>query len=907
MAYSHSSYPGSPAHYESPEYSPTMDDTSEQGSQYEVDLSALGLNSTFDTIDSQAERAAHIDVVETSDIGGPEDFTMNMTYWMTADLPLSHIKSRKEANARLSDLRGDMQARSETSRKDDQGATMEEEATAEGDRVVIDDSAQDRMVSDNTVRQGGENKDYDRSRAELENDEKVLSYLSGLPDTEMPGATTSTPHNKTRTSMLQVPSPTASRPPMSRPDSRKSMQPTVEDYDTPRKPTQETVIHHPLPELPTEEPEDDGEDLEYNALQVQVAQLQGRLDQQELSSKTRIAELETILSYTRSEMDTARNEIFQQKEHIKQLQGDDERRKHDQEIADADMEERLAQKDRELSIRLEEFGEELRLQNLAKLQSQRDEFEKQMQEVDQARNAAEGQAEEKDRLIAQLQQQLDRLRESHQHEHQIKEQQRVISREHHENKFLEEKESLNEKLSDLQRRAEELQTALEKATTEAQVSREQAAAAQEESKNAREAAAEAQSARTASETQTPAHTARIPDLESSNAALKTQIDSLRADLSAKDQQILTHISEQDALDQRLSAAEGRAVGLESTLATLRQQLSTAHRDLAKARTEVERLENDNETLTDRLDDASKEADRRVQDLETKLGRMREQRAEWEEKYKELQCEARELREEHEDDLEEVRDKAEEAVRKVGAMLETERAEKRRLTKELRRAKERVDELTAQLAEWDGKKVAHDSDTTNDDSSMMNARSDSKDLEIANLRTLVRTQADTVKTLKSDIRLLRKGQRNSPPTPPLSSYSESEIEALHAEIATLNSTIKSLRSQLEIQQSDFDAQNKAMDERLAAMLSKFLKERSRALVGKRDEQWVENVGKLSGEKELLGKVLMREWGRGELGPSEDKENVRKAREAAKEKEREKVKATKGQGKGQLYSYQYVTRT
>jgi myosin protein heavy chain len=65
----------------------------------------------------------------------------------------------------------------------------------------------------------------------------------------------------------------------------------------------------------------------------------------------------------------------------------------------------------------------------------------------------------------------------------------------------------------------------------------------------------------------------------------------------------------------------------------------------------------------------------------------------------------------------------------------------------------------------------------------------------------------------------------------------------------------------------------MDERLAAMLSKVLKERSKNVVHKRDDQWVENVGKVKTEKEFMGKVLMREWGRQECGVAEENEKQR----------------------------------
>ena len=138
-------------------------------------------------------------------------------------------------------------------------------------------------------------------------------------------------------------------------------------------------------------------------------------------------------------------------------------------------------------------------------------------------------------------------------------------------------------------------------------------------------------------------------------------------------------------------------------------------------------------------------------------------------------------------------------------------------------------------------------------------------------------------MKSEITTLRKkNQTFSTLTVELETLRDDKCN-LESTITTLNSTVSSLQSALEIQKSDFAAVNKTMDERLAAMLSKMVKERSRSVVGKRDEQWREDVGRLRNEKEFMGKVLMREWGRQECGVAEeDKEN-------------------------QVYGYKYVQRS
>jgi hypothetical protein len=75
----------------------------------------------------------------------------------------------------------------------------------------------------------------------------------------------------------------------------------------------------------------------------------------------------------------------------------------------------------------------------------------------------------------------------------------------------------------------------------------------------------------------------------------------------------------------------------------------------------------------------------------------------------------------------------------------------------------------------------------------------------------------------------------------------------------------------------------MDEKLAALLSKVMKDRAKTVVGKRDGQWQESVGQVASDRELLGRALMRQWGREETGVADEKH-----------------------GERQTYGYQYVKR-
>jgi chromosome segregation ATPase len=942
------------------------------------------MNSTYESTGLDEGRDPDVDHVDTSDIEGPEDFTMNMTYWMTADLPLAEIKARKEAGAKVKAVRADI-------RYDANGA---QDSTEAGDEAIIEESTRDRRVEEdldsasptmpaNGSTDGRQIHDAN-SESSMENEEKVMSYLDALPDTDIGNAATSTPLRVQKRGMLEVPKQLASK--------ARSLQPTVEDDDTPpRKPTQETVIHH------VQDSRIEMNSTEQDIVKSQIAELQFRLEQQGSTYKTRIIELETILSFTRSELEAARTANYKQKEEAVNLRDENDKHKNDHQAIQASVQSRLKEQKDELSAKLQEFGEELRLQNLAKLQSQREDFEQQLRASEEAKRVVDERMEAKHQNLEELRSELQQLKQSKDQELQAIKTAHSSEQQKHEQSFIQERTSLNEKLSAFQARANSLQVDLEKATAEARSAREavqtnailqtstsssteahssritglesriqsletqlhasradiavkdlnmsdlefriQSLQSQLESTRAEGISkdrklqhqpdldsqlqslqsqldssranltikgqdllhkSDVESRIQALQSQLDASRAEIAskdqelsqkaDLESRVQSLTAQLDSSRSDLTAKDQYLLSNIEEQERLEERLNTAQGRIEGLETTISTLRQQLAEAHRQSSKARTDVERYEKDIEDANDRLEDARAEADRRVADVERKLAKMKDLKTEAETKFKESKSLHESLIEDHEAQLEDVRSNAEDAVRKAGALIEQERSEKKRLTKELKSKTIEVENLRSEGT----RKAADEEDTSDDDaeghSASLHRNGDvlAKDSEIENLRALLRTQASAMKTLKSETASLRKAhsklQTQSQSTTETSTSTTTTLATLHAELHTLRHENSTLKSDAAARKEDVEAVNKAMDERLAAMMTKVLKERSRTVVGKRDGQWVETIGKKSDERELMGRLLMREWGKQEVG-------------VAKENEGEK----------QGYRYKYVKRT
>ncbi|ORX92830.1 hypothetical protein BCR34DRAFT_580855 [Clohesyomyces aquaticus] len=886
MPRTRSSHTASPTRYRSPQRSPARRARSEDGSQYEMDLDALGMNSTFDSTGLDDSNAPRLDQVDSSDIEGPEDFTMNMTYWMTADLPLSQqIKSRKEVGVRVEEVSSDAKS----------GATDGQDTTEEGDKPIMEEDSADKQSQtynsgSPTVRANGttdsQPDDNALSEFSMENEEKVMSYLSALPDSELPLAT-STPRPNT----LQVPKASSKA---------RSLQPTVEDYtDTPRKPTQGTVIHH-VHETTVQEPTTQLDSTGSDVLRNLISALEARLEQREITSKTRIAELETILSFTRSELDTARTEGYRQKEQLSVLREENEQRRRSEEGSKTLLETKLREQERESNARMQELGEELHLQNLAKLQNQQEEFERQLRASEEGRRSAEQEVLQSQHRVAQLQleldggslskeQELEDLKRTHsaeqrKHDEAFRQERATLNQQlasvqaradslqvelenaHHskehprpEQEFTVDRAALNEKLFVLQNRANTLQSDLEKANAEAQSARQEAAATAALNRST------ADSAQTFS--------SRITELETRLHSLQSQLNSSLSDISAKDQQLLHQIEDQERLEQQLNTAQGRIEGLETTISTLRQQLSDSHREAAKARTNAERFEREFEDITERLHDARLEADRRVADVEKKLSKMKEQGIGTENRFKELKSEHEDVLESHTTALSEIRETASDAVRKAGTLLEQERSEKRRLAKELKTTTTALETLRTEVAQKAAAKQQESEDSAEEGISTLSAQSNTKDIEIENLRALLRKQAKDMKTLKSRNSSLRRENeaKNNIHT---ELFELREINSsLKTQVATLQLETSTVREENSALRENAEKVNKQIDERLAGMLKNLVKERARSVVRKRDEQWVETMGEfrdLKEEREIIGRVLMREWGRQECGVAREEE-------------------------------------
>jgi predicted nucleic acid-binding Zn-ribbon protein len=874
-----------------------------------MDLDALGLNSTFVSTELDNSHHPPVDRIETDDIEGPEDFTMNMTYWMTADLPLSQIRSRKEAKTRRSDIRMDaMQERSER-----------EDATEVGDQAVVEgEMEQRRQQASRTAspvrRTNGttDEREYSTpaSQRSMENEEKVRSFLSNLPDTDMEGALSGTPLHVPRHSFLQVPSPS--------PLKARSLQPTVEDYDTPRKPTQQTVIHHTSAIIDT-----DKQDVTRN----RIVELQSRLEQQEMASSSRITELETILSYTRSELETARTNNYRNNERLSSLEDSIEQQKADHDAARATADVDFKAREDALEVKMHEFREEMRLQNIAKLQDQRDDFEQQRRALAESKHRLTEEVEVRGRTLKQVQSELAQVRQSHEQElRNLQETQ--LQKPESKDDNPEKERLLAEQLSSVQARADALQISLETATAEARA--------------AREDAQKKDTMRSVIETKARGHTARITELEGHLQTARFEAECTQADVAAKQQLFRTNLdlnsrlrtlqSELDITRTDLAAKAQenlRIHDLESRIQDLQSQLEAAHAD---------------STMSNQESVQPSELERRISSLQAQLETAHADLAAKDEqirRFSTLEAHVRSLQSQLESartnqvakdqQTHQIAD-LERRVRSLQSQLESADADIGSQEQQISRHIEEQDRAEQRLNTSQGRLESLEVRNANLRHQLSEAQRDSaktkadaerfeQDLEYANERMQdARDEADRrsaeTKTLRSELSTLRKETNALKEAANHFTDLQDKVAALENELSSLRekaamtqstnlqATITDLRSQLSDLQDDnaalkldiqglttalldkedeHEALNKAMDEKMATMLSKMMKEKARTVVGKRDGQWVESVGKVQSEKELLGKVLMKQWGREEVGIVDE-----------------------GKGEKQAYKYKYVKK-
>lgn len=241
-----------------------------QSTKYSVNFNALPDNASDASSLLGMDHKVSLDVIRTDDIDGPTDFTQNMELWMRGELPL---KSHGE----------DILNEHSDKVTDGKYAEIISEKL-EGDTTNHRSEEDDALPSRSRT----------SSLSSLEQQEKVLSYLETLADAEIPDIRVESP--KTFHTVK----------------SARSLQPTVEDSDTPRKSSAGTAFRHSS--QPPETPHKD--------VSSRVTELEEELRRQTEEAECALAKLKLQLSSTRAELDQALAKMQLQQRQVESLEED---------------------------------------------------------------------------------------------------------------------------------------------------------------------------------------------------------------------------------------------------------------------------------------------------------------------------------------------------------------------------------------------------------------------------------------------------------------------------------------------------------------------------------------------------------------------------------------------------------
>lgn len=367
---------------------------------------------------------------------------------------------------------------------------------------------------------------------------------------------------------------------------------------------------------------------------------------------------------------------------------------------------------------------------------------------------------------------------------------------------------------------------------------------------------------------------RIADLEARLSATQSQLEAANRPASSPSPttnpdrtQHQTTTSDPDLL----ARAKSQVADLEAHLARVQAQLALAHRETTDLQQKLEKQNRSRATSeqarqgNDGDGDAEQNGTRDLpRMLEKARGELDEERRARKQRVRALEREVEAAKRGREEAVREVRQKAEEAVRRAGAMVKSERGEKAKLKQALEGVKAEVEGLRAVV---EGRKK--------DVSSRGHSRSQSAPVNNNN----------------------NNNNSNNGPTTEAEDYNDDDITTTTAATTSTQDERERLRHALRKAQDDA---TKARQEAKAlredhATVNRQMDERVVQLVRAREREWRARLEAVAREKKALGRALLHEWGREEVGDQQVPVVV--GRDGAE------GKANGGQG----YRYKFVKRS
>jgi chromosome segregation ATPase len=372
----------------------------------------------------------------------------------------------------------------------------------------------------------------------------------------------------------------------------------------------------------------------------------------------------------------------------------------------------------------------------------------------------------------------------------------------------------------------------------------------------------------ASETNKNGSTTTLKSLEEALARLGNELAEVQAVLAAKESrnsslenQISVHKlarersenaleSLQSELDLQLTRSKNTIASLERERVEVTEKSRVAREEHSEEKQDWEERYRTLRTSYERLEICKVDSDNRIEALE--VGKM-----DSEDRIEALEADIARMRSDHENELANVKAKAEgKAQKRIAEAREEFESERADITLKLTTMEEEREELRAELALMESTASANEDGTSKSQFAALGQETASLQ---AQLKELQITNATTRQELQKAIEQHQSAQKTlqASLTAAQSSLaaSQSHTEAAQRQTTAAQKETSETRQEMQTLREDFAAINSTVDERI--------KEIMRA----REAEWERRFERLQREKGVMGRVLMGEWGQKELGVSE----------------------------------------
>ncbi|KAF2841243.1 hypothetical protein M501DRAFT_989782 [Patellaria atrata CBS 101060] len=386
------------------------------------------------------------------------------------------------------------------------------------------------------------------------------------------------------------------------------------------------------------------------------------------------------------------------------------------------------------------------------------------------------------------------------------------------------------------------------------------------------------------------------------AKLNIALSDQAAILSAKDKELEQATKKQQEMTEYNAKAASEFRFLELRAHDLQTQLQTARNELTRARVENNELRQSLSQARETVRSANHEKEEVVMELqnaktihEFMQTAAKQEKEDDDELIRSQEERLESLKKAQSEEARRMRLKAEEAIVKVSQMLEAERKARLAMRGELNDLRRERDDALTRLEAASNEIVQLKLTASTEKIGEQDIASDDS-IDMARLREELSEHRTIIQSLRKELAQAKLAASRPAPHPapkqtPKFSQLDNANYQLRTDLAASNSLVNSLREDLIQARRDIDQAYKDLAETRIELeaaqdeheqLDRDVEAKAVELVKKKENEWKERLQELKKERNGMGKILMREWGKAELG------------------------VTGREGGGQEYEYQYVKR-